>query len=151
MRKHTPALALLLAGCAGNSSLSPEALRQAERVLEDYRTAWLAQDSARVLSHVSEEFSLLAPGATVSGKERVRTFWFPGGDTVYPIRKYEISNQLVYGAGDLAIAQGHSVLAWDTMVKDSVTNSATANSEYLTVLRKEAGRWLIYRQIYVMR
>ena len=151
MRNHTLAVALLTVSCAGNSSLSPEAIRDAEQVLEDYRAAWLAQDSARVLSHVSEEFSLLAPGSTVSGKARVRTFWFPGGDTVYPIRKYEISNQVVYGAGGLAIAQGHSALAWDTTVQDSVISSAAANSEYLTVLRKEAGRWRIYRQIYVLR
>lgn len=151
MRTHTYALALLVAGCAQSSSLSPEALRAAEQVLEDYRAAWLAQDSARVLSHVSEDFSLLAPGSTVSGKERIRTFWFPGGDTVYPIRKYEISNQLVYGAGDVAIAQGLSSLAWDTRVKDSILGSASSNTEYMTVLRNEDGRWRIYRQIYVMR
>jgi ketosteroid isomerase-like protein len=151
MRTHPLALALLVAGCAPSASLSPEALRAAEQVLEDYRAAWLAQDSARVLSHVSDDFSLLAPGSTVSGKERIRTFWFPGGDTVYPIRKYEISNQLVYGAGDFAIAQGLSSLAWDTRVKDSILGSASSNTEYLTVQRNERGQWRIYRQIYVMR
>ncbi len=151
MRTHPLALALLGAGCAPSATLSPEELRAAEQVLEDYRAAWLAQDSARVLSHVSDDFSLLAPGSTVSGKERIRTFWFPGGDTVYPIRKYEISNQLVYGAGDFAIAQGLSSLAWDTQVKDSILGSASSNTEYMTVLRNERGQWRIYRQIYVMR
>lgn len=147
-------LTVFLAACATSPSLPPEAIAEVEQALADYRQGWLEQDSARVMAHVSDEVMLFVPGtgaSTVSGKERIRTFWFPGGDTVYPIRKYLISNQTIYGAGDLAIAQGTSELAWDTTVRDSVINSAASKSEYLTVLRREDGRWRIYRQIYVLR
>lgn len=126
-------------------------MREAEQVLEDYRQAWLADDSARVMSHVSEEFVMMNPVRTVSGKEHVRVYWYPSRDTTYPIRKYDVSNQKVYGQGEFIIAEGNSFLAWDTKVKDSVVASATSKSEYMTVMRKEAGTWKLYRSIFVMR
>ena len=126
-------------------------MREAEQVLEAYRKAWVDGDSAAVMSHVSDEFLMLSPTRTVSGKEQIRVFWFPGGDTVYPIRKYDITNQRVYGSGEFAVAEGTSLLAWDTTVRDSVIASATSTSEYINVLRKEAGTWKLYRAIFVMR
>ena len=140
-----------LVGCAARPEPSPDSMHEAEQVLEDYRKAWVAGDSAAVMSHVSDEFLMLSPNRTVSGKEQIRVFWFPGGDTVYPIRKYDISNQRVYGEGEFAVAEGISFLAWDTTVRDSVVASATSKSEYVNVLRKEDGAWKLYRAIFVMR
>ena len=138
-------------GCAAKPAESSSALREAELVLDDYRQAWLAQDSVRVMSHVSDQFVMMTPSSTVSGKERVRSFWFPGGDTVYPIQKYDVSNQMVYGEGEYVIAEGTSLLTWDTTVRDSVIASATSKSEYINVLRKEEGKWRLYRAIFVVR
>lgn len=126
-------------------------MREAEQALESYRRAWVAGDSAAVMSHVSDEFVMFTPNRTVSGKEQVRPFWFPGGDTVYPIRTYDVSNQRVYGEGEYVIAEGTSLLAWDTTVRDSVIASATSKSEYVNVLRKEDRNWKLYRAIFVMR
>ena len=93
----------------------------------------------------------MTPGRTVAGKERVRPYWFPPSDTAYPIRKYDVTGQKVYGQCDFAIAEGNSFLAWDTTVRDSVIASATSKSEYINVLRRESGSWKLYRAIFVMR
>jgi hypothetical protein len=69
----------------------------------------------------------------------------------YPIRKFTVTNQSIYGDGMYAFAQGTSDLAWDTTVRDSVVSLAAARSEFVTVLRREDGIWRIYRQIFVMR
>ena len=151
MKPLTPLLSLVMLGCAAKSTESPSSLREAEKILEDYRQAWLADDSARVMSHVSDEFAMMTPVRTVSGKEHVRVYWYPSRDTTYPIRKYDVSNQKVYGSGEYVVAEGFSFLVWDTKVKDSVVASATSKSEYINVLRKEAGNWKLYRAIFVMR
>jgi ketosteroid isomerase-like protein len=151
MKPLHPLFALAILGCAIRPADPSSALREAEQVLEDYRQAWLADDSARVMSHVSDEFAMITPVRTVSGKEQIRVYWYPGGDTTYPIRKYDVSNQKVYGDGEFVIAEGNSLLAWDTRVKDSVVASATSRSEYINVLRVEAGSWKLYRAIFVMR
>ena len=144
-------LGFAIIGCAAKTPESSSSLREAERVLEDYRQAWLVDDSARLMSHVSDDFVMLTPVRTVSGKEHVRAYWYPSHDTTYPIRKYDVTNQRVYGQGEFVIAEGYSLLAWDTKVKDSIVASATSKSEYINVLRKEAGAWKLYRAIFVMR
>lgn len=151
MRSFLPLFSVVLIGCAAKPTESPSSLREAEQVLEDYRQGWLADDSARVMSHVSDEFAMMTPTRTVSGKEHVRVYWYPSRDTTYPIRKYDVTDQKVYGQGEYVIAEGNSFLAWDTKVKDSVVASATSKSEYINVLRKEAGTWRLYRAIFVMR
>jgi hypothetical protein len=126
--------AIIVSGCSTTpTTLGPEAIAQVEGVLDDFRQAWLANDSVRVLRHVSEDVSMFVPGpgaSTVSGKEQLRVFWFPGGGKAYPIRKYQVSNQVVYGGGIYAIAQGISELAWDTTERDSVVSSSSSKSEF---------------------
>ena len=151
MKSLLAILGVALLGCATKPAESPSSFRDAEQVLEDYRQAWLADDSARVMSHVSGEFAMMTPVRTVSGKEQVRAYWYPSRDTTYPIRKYDVTSQRVYGSGEYIVAEGLSFLAWDTKVKDSVVASATSKSEYINVLRKEAGAWKLYRSIFVMR
>jgi ketosteroid isomerase-like protein len=151
MKPLLAVLGVALLACAAEPTESPSSLREAEQVLEDYRQAWLADDSARVMSHVSDEFAMMTPVRTVSGKEHVRVYWYPSRDTTYPIRKYDVTSQRVYGSGEYIVAEGLSFLAWDTKVKDSVVASATSKSEYINVLRREAGAWKLYRSIFVMR
>ena len=146
-------LAILIA-CGGPTTLRPGEIAEVEAVMDGFRQAWLANDSATVMRHVSDEVTMFVPGAgapTLTGKEQLRAFWFPGGGKAYPIRRYENSGQTIYGAGIYAIAQGTSALAWDTTVGDSVLGSSTSKSEYVTVLRKEDGHWRIFRNIFVVR
>ena len=144
-------LTAAIVGCAAQPAESASSLRDAGQVLEAYRQAWLADDSARVMSNVSAEFVMMTPVRTVSGKEHVRAYWYPSRDTTYPIHRYDVTDQKVYGQGEYVIAEGNSFLAWDTKVKDSVVASATSKSEFINVLRKEGGAWKLYRSIFVMR
>ena len=155
--KRLPAW-LWLAGCVACSPAVGE-LSQADRdavdaVLADFRQAWLDGDNERVMGHVSGDFTLFIPGpsaSTLVGKERIRRYWFPPGDTTYRITKYEIEGGRTQGSGIYAIAQGTSRLGWDTVVADSVHNSSTSVSEFVSVLKREEGQWKLYRQIFVMR
>jgi uncharacterized protein (TIGR02246 family) len=125
-----------------------------EQTLANYRAAWLEGDQQKVLDSLSEEVQLFVPGSSVGkldGKEAVSEFWFPPSDLSYPINGYEISGQEIYVQGDLAIVTGKSKLDWDTVEGGRVTRQATSHSEYLSVLRKEDGKWRIFRQMYQMR
>ncbi len=144
----------ILSACTRPTTLGAADIAEVEGAMNDFRRAWVANDSAAVMRHVSDEVTMFVPGAgapTLTSKEQLRAFWFPGGGKAYPIRKYENTNQTIYGAGMYAIAQGTSALAWDTTIRDSVISSSTSKSEYVTVLRKEDGQWRIFRNIFVVR
>jgi ketosteroid isomerase-like protein len=154
IRMRPVGLLFLLSACGAPTTLGPAEIAEVEAVMNSFRQAWLADDSATVMRHVSADVTMFVPGAgapTLTGKEQLRAFWFPGGGKAYPIRKYENTNQTIYGAGTYAIAQGTSALGWDTTIRDSVISSSTSKSEYVTVLRKEDGQWRIFRNIFVVR
>lgn len=150
----TLSLVISASACAA-AAASPESERRAVgQALSDYREAWLANDEERVMRHVAEDFMLFPPGATrktVVGKAEVRTFWFPASDTVYRITKYEVSGQQIHVGDSLAVEQGTSQLAWDTVARDSVLSSSSSTNEYLTVLRKEQDGWKLFRSMHVPR
>jgi ketosteroid isomerase-like protein len=151
-----PLAAWLVLGCAPGSQeeLTPTDVTAVQAVLADYRQAWIANDADRVMSHLSDEFTLYVPGATAStlkGKDRIRPYWFPPSDTVYRITQYEITDPETHGGGRYAVAQGTSALAWEMVVKDSVHMASTSRSEFVTVLRREGESWKLFRQIYVLR
>ena len=137
----------------------PEDFPEAERAavaatLEDYRAAWLRNDADAVMAHVSEDFAMVVPGGAtprVEGRAALRSFWFPTEGPTFRVTRYEVSNAAIHGGGRLAVAEGRSALAWDQLAGDSVQQSASSTSDFLTVLRKEDGRWRLYRQIYVLR
>jgi len=147
-------LGLTTSSCDGGRPWSQEDTRAVETTLEDYRRAWLDNDTTRIMKAVSDNVVLFVPGATaanVVGKPNLRSFWFPSTDTLFLIRTYEITDQEVHGDGVYAIVQGKSLLSWDTVANDSVLSSSTSRSEYLSILRKEDGHWKIFRQMYVIR
>lgn len=146
-------LAVVTLSCRSEPD-SSTARAEVAAALESYREAWLAGDAEAVMAHVSDSVILYVPGrgsAPVVGKAAVRAHYFPPADTTYPITSYEISGQRIHVGRDLAVVEGRSVLGWDTVVGESVLDSATAESEYLTVMVRQGGRWLIYRQMYVVR
>lgn len=122
--------------------------------LASYRDAWLAGDAEAVMAHVSDSVVLYVPGrgrTPVRGKAAVRAHYFPPADTTYPITRYEIQGERIHVGGDLAVAEGRSVLGFNTVVAGAVVDSASAESEYLTVMVRQDGRWRIHRQMYVVR
>ena len=159
MRAVTNWICLLWLPGAAACSTVPDELSSAEKrevdaVLADFRQAWLDGDMERVMGHLSGDFTLFVPGASAStlvGKDRVRTYWFPPGDTVYRITRYDIEGTQMHGSGLYAVAQGTSRLGWEMVVADSVHNTSTSVSEFVSVLKHEAGAWKLYRQIFVVR
>lgn len=148
------ALVLVVAGCAPSKDLSTAEVAAVRRALESYREAWLRNDEAAVMAHVSDEITLFVPGATtppVRGAAALRSFWFPTGATGFRITKYEITGEAIHGSGRFAVAEGISLLAWETLAGDSVVDSATSRTEYLTVLRREGDQWRLFRQMYLPR
>jgi uncharacterized protein (TIGR02246 family) len=148
------AAVVLCLACSDRHALSSRDIAAVEATLADYRAAWLANDRQQVMNTISDDIVLFVPGQTsrnVVGKDSIQAFWFPRSDTQFVIRKYEITDQQVHGSGTIAVVQGKSTLAWDTVVADSITASATSTSEFLSVLRNEDGRWRIFRQMYVLR
>jgi ketosteroid isomerase-like protein len=146
---------VLLAPCTGlGATLSAEEISDIEQTMAGYRQAWLEDDRARVFDTLSDEIVLFQPGRStgkIVGKTDVGEFWFPQTDERYPVRRYEISDQEVFGNGDLAILSGRSVLTWETVKNGKVVDRATSRSDFITVLRKEGGEWKIYRQMYQIR
>jgi ketosteroid isomerase-like protein len=144
----------LVTACSTPATLSPSESKAVEATLAAYRLAWLDNDRQDVMDAVSDDIVLFVPGANsanVEGKDAVAAFWFPPSDTQFVIKSYDIADQEVHGAGHLAVVQGKSVLSWDTVIRDSTIASTTSTSEFLSVLRKENGRWRIFRQMYVLR
>jgi ketosteroid isomerase-like protein len=83
--------------------------------------------------------------------DSVRAFWFPPSDTAFRLTTYDVSNQQIHVSGDLAVAEGHSSLAWENVFRGSIISSSTSSSDYLTVLRKTPAGWRILRNMYVVR
>lgn len=145
---------LVCAACANPPALSARDVSAVEATLASYRDAWLANDRERVLSTISDDIVLFVPGPTsrnVVGRDSIDAFWFPRSGQKFVLRKYEITDQEIHGSGDLAVVQGKSALAWDTVVADSIVTSSTSASEFLSVMRREDGGWRIFRQMYVLR
>ncbi|NNE06652.1 MAG: nuclear transport factor 2 family protein [Xanthomonadales bacterium] len=125
-----------------------------EKMFSNYRSAWLAGDEAGVLKMLSDDVQIFVPGANggkLRGINAVRGFWFPESDVRYPIRSYQISDREIYVDGDLAVVTGRSTLDWDTVEEGRVTASASSNSEFMSILKREDGEWRIFRQMYQMR
>ena len=121
-----------------------------DSVLTEYRQAWLNDDSAKVLSTLSDSIILFVPGSTphLKGKIEVKEFWFPQTDIKYPIRKYEISDQEIYTSSNMAFVQGRSILSWETVKDGSVIKVDTSTSDFITIMKFEEGNWKIFQQMY---
>lgn len=150
-------LGLLVAsvvGCGSSEELRPAEEAAIRRMLESYRAAWLRNDADAVMAHVSDEVTLFIPGTStpsVKGGPALRAFWFPTGGAGFRITRYDVSGETIHGSGGFAVAEGISLLAWDNLAGDSVLSSTTSRTEYLTVLRREAGQWRLFRQMYLPR
>ncbi len=148
------AATLVLGGCSAGATWSSADSSEVSSALARYRAAWIAGEPDSVMSHVTADMVLYVPGSvgTLRGDSAVRAYWFPPvGDTTYPIQLYEISDERVSGAGDVAIVEGRSRLGWSMMVGGVAVRGDTSESEFLTVMRREQGRWRIARNMFVAR
>jgi ketosteroid isomerase-like protein len=142
------------AACTTPAPWSPADSAAVTDALARFRAGWLANDSAAVMAGIADDMVLYVPGpvGTLRGKRAVRDYWFPpSGDTVYPIVRYESHDERVTGAGDIAIVEGRSILGWSLVVRGTTVSTTLNTSEFMTVLRREDGRWRIARNMFVAR
>ena len=90
-------------------------------------------------------------GKPVSGKADVAAFWFPASDVSYPITGYEVVDQSIVVEGNLAFYSGISRLSWHTLRGEVRSDSSSATSEFLNVLRREEGGWKLIRIMYNLK
>lgn len=125
-----------------------------KQMMLDYRTAWKAGDSAQILQHLSPDIVLFQPGkqrAPIVGKKAVRAFWFPKSEIAYPIINYKIEHEEIEGGNKIAYYQGLSRLTWYTLENGIARDTTLSVSEFSNILRKEEGKWKIYRILYNLK
>jgi uncharacterized protein (TIGR02246 family) len=117
-------------------------------VTQEYRDAWLANDSTRVMAVFTANAILLPSGlAPVAGESAMRAFWFPteGARTTVTAMEQNVTD--VTGSGNRAVATGRGSLSFK--VGDEV-QVRTQISWFANVLAKQSdGRWLITKRIWV--
>jgi len=132
-----------------------EVFETVKNVQDVYRKAWLEGDSSAVLATLSDDVILFPPGRTatrVVGKKAVSRFWFPvTGDTSYPIKVYEITDQEIFGEQEYVYFTGKSFLVFDTNIKGAVQRTDSSRAEFFSIYRRENGRWRIFRQMWNIR
>jgi ketosteroid isomerase-like protein len=92
-------LASFAAMSCSESDLSKSEIESIALAQEGYRTAWLQNDSSKVMKTLSKDVILLPPGIgtkKVKGRAGVKKFWFPESDTVYIIKQFEIADDEIF-------------------------------------------------------
>ena len=119
-------------------------------VLENYRSAWLANDAEAVLRLFTEDAVLMPHHGVepVLGKKAARAFWFPPGGPPTTITAFTQTLDQIDGSGDLAYVRGHSRVEWVTGTGPDAKRSGNAGTN-LTVLRRQPdGSWRIAVQMW---
>jgi ketosteroid isomerase-like protein len=156
MTKHTPYIQplLILLVCSLVSCEPKNDTNEIKQMMQDYRAAWKAGDSAQILQHLSPDIVLFQPGkqrAPIVGKKAVRAFWFPKSEVAYPIINYKIEHKEIGGGKKIAYYQGLSRLTWCTLENGIARDTTLSVSEFTNILRKEEGKWKIYRILYNLK
>jgi ketosteroid isomerase-like protein len=156
MTKHTPYIQplLILLVCSLVSCEPKNDTNEIKQMMQDYRAAWKAGDSAQILQHLSPDIVLFQPGkqrAPIVGKKAVRAFWFPKSEVAYPIINYKIEHEEIGGGKKIAYYQGLSRLTWCTLENGIARDTTLSVSEFTNILRKEEGKWKIYRILYNLK
>lgn len=157
---HCLVLACLLISCTnkGNETFNQQLIRvdtesHIKQMLDDYRKAWLVNDSAKVMSYISENAVFYRPSAdekALNGKDQITDFWFPksSSNISYPVFEYELTYRSIEVDSNLAIVEGISLLSWYRLENEVASDTASAITEFITVLKKENNEWKLYKQMY---
>jgi ketosteroid isomerase-like protein len=149
--RRTAFLLLALPACraAGAGTLTARDSMAIDSVRAEYVRAWLADDTAGVLSTLHPEAMLLPPGRLpVEGEEAIRGFWWPTDGSRTTITRFEWSLDELRGTRGLAYTRGISTLGW-RYEKDTVRVEQVGRNVSLTILTRDRnGRWRILRQMW---
>jgi uncharacterized protein (TIGR02246 family) len=113
--------------------------------IEEYRTAWLANDAKGVLGTFTDD-AVLQPAhgtAAVAGIAAIEKYWFTPGGPPTTITDLAITVDQVSGNGTLAFARGLDSVAW-TVTDNGTTRRHSHPGTYLNVMKKlPDGSWRI--------
>jgi uncharacterized protein (TIGR02246 family) len=149
------ALLMCLMFIAGPSSVSgskdlaggvpPEDEKAITATIEQYRAAWLTNDSKGVLRTFTDHAVLLpAHGAdAVEGIAAIEKYWFTPGGPPTTITELTITVDQIGGNQGVTFARGLDSVAW-AVTERGVTRRHSHPGTYLNVMRKLAdGSWRI--------
>ena len=120
------------------------------KLLERYRTAWLANDPEAVRSCFTPDAVLMPHHGLepVVGMKAINDFWFPASSAKTTVLKFDRTIDEIGVEGSLAYARGQSEVAWRVEDQGKREDWRTAGT-YVAILKKQAGGgWLIARLIW---
>lgn len=139
-------LTLILCASLPNAQAQDDAA-QIRQILETYRTAWLENDSARVLGCFMDEGSISPNGnGPLRGKKAMRVFWFPSDSSETIIHRFEIRILESHVTGEQAYVNLKSWLDWSYR-KGDLRMGKLQHGFATTIFQKQPdGRWKIKKQ-----
>lgn len=145
MNKWLPGFLLLL---GASSSAESMAEREIVEVFHAYAEAWLANDETvpqRVMSLFSEDAVIMPHHGDPMrrGRDAISEFWFPGGEVVGTVSRFDQDVMGVEADGNFAWIYGRFILEF------SYQGRTTSNEgNQLAVLRRQDGSWKIAALIW---
>ena len=115
------------------------------KALEAYRTAWLANDEAQVMKTLTDDAILMPANSKtmIEGTNAIREYWWPAGSP-FSIDEFDQPILEIVSCGDLGYARGTSRVAW-TSVTNGVRSKSESTTNFIAILKKDHGSWLISR------
>ena len=115
---------------------------------EAYVAAWRANDATAVLATLTDDAVIMPAGSEpITGKDRIRAFWFPPEQPPTIITEYVSSIEDLEVSGTLAYVRGRAELAF-TWEQDGEQQTASNYSAFLMVLRRTDAGWKIARRMW---
>ena len=149
MRSLLVAVTLVMSACGSTQVSFTAADEQAVRALEEaYRTGWLANDPAAVMSTLDPEAVLMPAGLRpLIGHASIQDYWWPDDGSATTIHAYEIVVDELEGSGDLAYLRGRGSLDFTYQDPAGVVSRLASEAVHLSVARRdETGKWIIVRR-----
>ncbi len=146
--------AFAVTGCLATSLFAAGAVPASDAaavraVTQEYRSAWVANDPARVMATLTPDAVLLPSGlAPIEGAAAIRQFWWPHDGAMTTVTAMELLIDELDVSGDLAYVRGRGTLTFRTGGITAPTR--TLRSTYLTILRRQPAtrHWLISRRMW---
>jgi uncharacterized protein (TIGR02246 family) len=129
-------------------SMSDADRAEVVRITREYRDAWLANDSERVMGTLTHDAVLVPAGmAPIQGEPAIRNFWFAPAGTTTTVTRMEQDVTDVIGDGDAAVVTGRGSVTFQVGGSAEVR---TQHHWFANVLTRQGdGRWLIRRRMWV--